>query len=118
MARHNDTGQQGEQIAAKHLTEKGYQILEQNWRHKRAEVDLICKLGDKLVFVEVKTLTSNAFGYPENSVGAKKERMLSEAADEYVHQTNHQQEVRFDIVAITLQPQVAIEHFEDAFFPS
>ena len=68
MARHNEIGKAGEQIAKNYLTERGYRILEENWRYRRAEVDLIAMDKDTLVIVEVKTRNSTAFGEIEDFV--------------------------------------------------
>ena len=71
MANHHVLGQQGEALAVTYLAEKGYQILETNWRFKRAEVDIIAKLGQVLVFIEVKTRTTDYFGSPEEFITKK-----------------------------------------------
>lgn len=119
MARHNDIGKAGEQIAYNYLKEKGYQVLEQNWRYRRAEVDLIARHGEVLVFVEVKTRSSQAFGEPEEFVSTQKENLLSSAASAYMEAINHDWEIRFDIIAVLFQSEqsYSIKHIEDAFFP-
>ena len=55
MAQHNDTGKQGEAAAMQYLQAQGYQILETNYRHQHAEIDLVTQKGKMIVFVEVKT---------------------------------------------------------------
>ena len=55
MAKHNELGKKGEEIAAQYLSEKGYEILERNWRNRHKEIDIIAKDGNELVIVEVKT---------------------------------------------------------------
>jgi len=119
MARHNEIGKTGEATARKFLENKGYAILESNWRFHRAEVDLIAKDGNVLVFVEVKTRSSDAFGKPEAFVSTRKQRFLAEAASAYMEQSGHDWEIRFDIISVLAQPagEALIEHFEDAFFP-
>lgn len=107
-------------MAARNLLKtKGYTILEANWRFHRAEVDLIAKDGEILVFVEVKTRSSDAFGKPEAFVDARKQRFLTEAASAYMEQIGHDWEIRFDVVSVLANPgrEVLLEHFEDAFFP-
>jgi len=64
MAEHNKKGEKGEQIAQNYLTYLGYIILERNWRCQKAEVDIIAKDGNFLVFVEVKCCSTNIFGEP------------------------------------------------------
>ncbi len=119
MAKHNETGKRGEEIAESLLREKGFTILETNWRHKRLEVDLIAKDGNVLVFVEVKTRSYDYFGKPEEFVDKKKERHLARAAAEYMRQTGHEWAIRFDVVSVLLKNENAweVEHIRDAFFP-
>ena len=66
------TGMIGEKIAADFLTKQGYEIIETDYRCKEGEVDIIAKDGDSLVFVEVRTKSSRAFGSPAESVTARK----------------------------------------------
>lgn len=118
MAKHNELGQLGEELAKKYIIEQGYSILEQNWRWGKGEIDLIAQKGELLLFIETKTRTTNKFGYPEEAVSTKKQNLLYEVAVEYMHQILHETEFRFDIIAITMQPTPTIKHFEDAFFPT
>ena len=119
MAKHLETGKKGEAIAAEYLIGEGFDILETNWRHRRLEVDLICMDGDTLVFVEVKTRSTNYFGEPEIFVDKKKEAHLARAAVEYTHKINHDWAIRFDVVSIILKNKNdwEIKHIKDAFFP-
>lgn len=117
MAKHNDVGNLGEQIAKKYLIDQKYTILTCNWRWGKGEIDIICQQAECLVFLEVKTLSNNHFGFPEQNVSKKKQHLMYELATEYMYQNNHEQEFRFDILAITLTPQISIKHFKDAFFP-
>lgn len=119
MASHLQTGRRGEALARIFLERKGYLILETNWRHRRAEVDLIVKDGEVLVFVEVKTRSSTAFGAPHDFVNAHKQRMLVSAAAAYMGKIGHDWEIRFDIVSVVLPNarDYRIGHLEDAFFP-
>lgn len=115
------TGKLGETMAAAYLQQKGYTIVHRNYRHRRAEVDLIALNGRLLVFVEVKTRRgTNRFGYPEEAVDHKKAALITGAAEHYVVEHDWQGDIRFDIIAIQL-PAVAaasphIHHFEDAFY--
>ena len=119
MSKHNDLGVKGEKIAQSYLKNNNYLILETNWRHGRAEIDIICKKEGILVFVEVKTRTSDYFGKPEEFVTKKKERLMFHAANEYMELVNHLWEIRFDIISILIDNSgnVDLNHFEDAFFP-
>lgn len=117
MSAHIELGNRGESLAEKYLLESGYQILERNWRFSRAEVDIIAKDAEILVFVEVKTRSSDAFGKPEESVTPKKEALLKDAASVYMEQISHDWEIRFDIISILVNGEGhSIEHFKDAFF--
>jgi putative endonuclease len=118
MAKHNEIGQFGEQKAAEFLEQKGYKILDRNWRYKRAEIDIVAMDGATLVFGEVKTRSSDLFERPESAVDEKKRRLLTRAAVAYMRKIGHEWAIRFDILAVILRgPDFYIDHFEDAFFP-
>lgn len=117
MAQHNDTGKQGEDEAARYLQQKGYEVLERNYRHQHAEIDLVAQKGKLVIFVEVKTRTSVRFGNPEAFVTYTKARLIMKAAEQYIFTKDWQHDVRFDIVAVTVLPdEVTIQHLEDAFY--
>ena len=116
MARHNELGKQGERQALQFLAQKGYTILESNWRYQKAEVDIIAQKGDILAVVEVKTRSSTDFGNPQDFVNSKKIKLLVTAIDAYVIAKDLDVDVRFDIVAIVKKGnKYAIEHLEAAF---
>jgi putative endonuclease len=119
MAEHNETGAKGEELAANFLKEKGYDILETNWKFKNLEADIIAAFKNTLVIVEVKTRSNNYFGEPEVFVNKQKQRNLIKAANEYVQKYNIGYDVRFDIVSIVMKgnPPI-INHIEDAFYAS
>lgn len=119
MAKHLETGKKGEELAVGFLEKLGYQILETNWRHRRAEIDIIAKDGEILVFIEVKTRSDDFFGNPASFVTTKKERFMSDAANVYMEQIGHDWEIRFDIVGIVMwsEERTELRHFKDAFFP-
>ncbi len=118
MAKHIDLGKIGEKLATDYLIGKGYRILEQNYRYRRSEADIICIHDDILVFVEVKSRSSDIFGNPENFVTRRKEELLYDLASHYMEEIDHQWEIRFDIISIIFHKNGinTIEHFEDAFF--
>ena len=119
MAIHNDFGKQGELLAKQFLEEKGYEILDENWTYNRAEVDLIAYKDKKIIFIEVKTRSGESFGSPDEFVDHKKQKLLSEAAEEYIYIMQHQGEIRFDIISILLHKnseKPKITHIEDAFW--
>lgn len=112
-------GQIGEQFASDYLVEMGYIILERNWRFKRAEIDIIAKNDNCLIFIEVKARSYTAFGQPEEFINAEKEGMLIDAAQRYMESINYGWEIRFDIISIILTKSLQIkkiDHFKDAFF--
>ncbi len=118
MAQHNEIGHQGEQAAADFLEKKGYKILHRNWRYRRAELDIVAMDDKTLVFVEVKTRTDYTFSLPENAVDGKKQRLMTQAAIAYMHESGHEMAIRFDILSVILRGGIFyIDHLEDAFFP-
>jgi putative endonuclease len=120
MATHNDLGRQGETLAKAHLEATGYEIMDENWVFGKAEIDLIAYKDRVIIFTEVKARTGNGFGEPEDFVDARKQRLLVEAADEYIYLMNHQGEVRFDIISVLFDRNnnYKLKHIEDAFWPS
>lgn len=119
MALHNDLGKEGESIAKRYLEDKGYEILDENWTHGKAEVDLIVYKNGIMIFVEVKSRSSVAFGEPEEFVHKAKQIQMELAANAYIELMNHQNDIRFDIIAITFikNKNYNLNHIEDAFWP-
>ena len=110
-------GQKGERMAEQFLSEKGCKIIQRNYRHKRSEVDLIIKDGQFLVFAEVKTRKSIAYGNPEEAVSEKKAQKIIEAADEYILEKKWKGPIRFDIMSIIISgDKTEIKWFKDAFY--
>lgn len=117
MAKHNELGEIGEEMATEYLLRKGYIILEKNYRYDRAEVDIIAEDKNQIVIVEVKTRTSDFFGDPQQFVTANKIKQLVKVANYYLIDNDIDMEARFDIVAILInKKQKRIEHFIDAFY--
>ena len=118
MAEHNELGKLGEDLAVQYLTDKGYEILERNWRNIHKEIDIIAKEGDDLVIVEVKARQTDEYGDPDIAVTKRKQRMLIAAANAYITRKGLDVETRFDIVSIVFKDgEPVIEHIEDAFLP-
>jgi putative endonuclease len=117
MAAHNDTGKWGEKQAAAFLLQKGFEIIEKNYRDKHLEIDLIVRKDKMLVFVEVKTRSGTGFGMPEGFVNASKARLIMKAAEQYIYDKDWHFDVRFDIISILIQQngKSNILHIEDAF---
>ncbi len=117
MATHNDFGIEGEAIAERYLTTKGYSILAKNYRFEKSEIDIIAKKENILIFVEVKARTDNRYGFPEEAISDKKKEKLMEGAEAYLLENNLQCPIRFDVIAITKSANsMEIEHIVDAFF--
>jgi putative endonuclease len=111
-------GKKGETIAKEYLLEKSYSILEENWRYLKAEIDLIAQKEGFIVFVEVKTRSSNNYGDPESFVSDKQQKMIIHAANEYIMKNDLELEARFDIISIIMSKKSeGIRHIEGAFYP-
>lgn len=118
MADHNILGKKGEAMALEMLGEKGYNILETNWRHKRDELDIIALDGNEIVIIEVKTRSTDFFGDPEESVDEQKMQRMVRAAEEYIEQNFLENECRYDIISIVIsKKETNIRHIKDAFYP-
>lgn len=119
MADHNNLGKWGEQKAAEYLQQKGYIILERDWKWQRRDLDIVALKSGVLVIVEVKTRKDDRFTLPERSVDYKKMRSISIAANSYIKLRGHYGKVRFDVISIigTDDENCHIEHIEDAFLP-
>ena len=109
----------GESLAVKHLKARGCEILAQNYRARRGEIDLIVQDGEFTVFVEVKTRRSLRFGLPQEAVTLQKQRQISKVALAYLQSHNLlDAPCRFDVIAIHLSPQLELlklEQIESAF---
>jgi putative endonuclease len=117
MAKHIQTGKLGEQLGEVFLVEKGYVMLEKNWRHSHWEVDIIASNQQVLHFIEIKTRRSKKFGMPEEKVGAKKIKNLINAAEEYLYLHPEWKRIQFDILSITLNKEKPADFFllEDVY---
>lgn len=116
MATHNEKGRVGESMACDYLREKGYAILETNWRYGKLEADIIAYGDDIIVFVEVKTRSNNTFGEPETFVDKAKQRAYVRLANHYITENKRTEEARFDIIAITTDgTTTTLNHFPNAF---
>lgn len=96
-------GDLGEAIARRYLTERGYSILETNFRSPHGEIDIVAREGDYLVFVEVKSRRSRSFGEPTESITPAKKQKLIETAQAYMQAHDGlPEEWRIDVVAIQM----------------
>ena len=111
-------GVKGEDLAVQYLKKKGFKVIERNYHCPWGEIDLIAREGDTLVFVEIKSRISSAFGLPQDAVDRFKQRKMIEVARTYLAEHHLSEEIpaRFDVVAIHLTPAgPQIELIKDAF---
>ncbi len=109
-------GRKGEDRAAAYLARQGYRILERNYTTPSGEIDVIAMEADTVVFVEVKTRTSDAFGAPELAVNTRKQQRMIRAALGYIkYKKLHQVPCRFDVVAISAGNDQGVELIRNAF---
>lgn len=109
-------GREGEDRAARFLVKQGYRILERNYSTKSGEIDLIALHDGVVVFVEVKTRTSDAYGAPELAVTPRKQQRMVKAALGYIkYKKLHQVPCRFDVVAIASEREQDVALIQNAF---
>ncbi len=118
MAEHNKKGKEGEILAAEFLQKKGYEIVATNQKFGHAEIDIIAKIGNEVVFIEVKSRTTDFFGYPEEFIDAKKIDLMGKAAERFCEDLNEAPDIRFDLISVVFKNgDSEITHVEDAFLP-
>jgi putative endonuclease len=113
-----NTGKLGEDIAHKYLKRLGYKILMRNFRIRGGEIDIIAIDGDTLVFVEVKTRSSDLFGSPEDAINYHKLRFIERAGKFFRFAKNNLPEAeRIDVIAVDVSSSKAkIRHTKNAGF--
>lgn len=118
-AAHLSLGRLGEEMAAKHLKRHGYKVLYRNFRPAHGgEIDIVCrdKRQDELVFIEVKTRSSEEFGRPFDAVDAKKRRLLIRGAMAWLRMLEMPDlTFRFDVVEVIASTPPQIHIIENAF---
>jgi len=111
-------GKYGEDVAVRHLTEAGLEIVERNWRCPEGEIDIVARDRDVLVICEVKTRSSALFGLPGEAVTYRKQERLRRLAYLWLQeQSTWMGEVRFDVVSVIRADRGAavVEHIKAAF---
>jgi len=117
MAKHNDTGHWGEDIAADYLIERGYAIVERNWHAGKYELDIIAMKDDIIVIAEVKT-RSDKNDDPLESIDNRKILNIVHAADAFIKRYGYPHQIRFDLFAIAgTRDDYSFEYLPDAFYP-
>jgi putative endonuclease len=111
MAKHLDTGREGEEMAAEWLLAQGFVILYRNWKYSYFELDVIASKDTILHFIEVKTRTTDTYGHPEEGVTAKKLERLMNAGEEFLYQYPEWKRIQYDILSIRLHRYKAPEYF-------
>ena len=112
-------GRRGEDLAHRYLQSHGYIVVARNFRTRTgsAEVDIVARKGDAVVFVEVKSRQSEEFGPPDRGVDEEKQLRIMRAASEYLRRVDVPDErARFDIINVILGGAHRLEHIEDAFY--
>ncbi|MFK7787637.1 MAG: YraN family protein [Crocinitomicaceae bacterium] len=115
---HIELGKKGEQLAVNLLKKKDHLILQQNFRYRRGEIDIISISNNQLIATEVKTRETKAFGAPFSAVSRSKQRQIISVMNAFIEQSQRTEEVRFDVISIVLEKEKReIEHIESAFYP-
>ena len=114
-----DIGKEGEDIAAKYLTEKGFEIVERNFYYSNhGEIDIVANHNNHLVFIEVKSRLNLEYGEPEYAITPKKIKQIKKIAELYLFDKEIEEvDCRFDVVAVLLEDKSnpKITHYENAF---
>jgi len=109
-------GKKGEIKAKEFLVEKGFTILETNYRNKIGEIDIIALDGNVLVFIEVKTRTGTTYGYAYEAVGIRKQKKIINVSRLYLTSKHYYNvQIRYDIIEVYLTNKIVVNHLENAF---
>ena len=109
-------GAMGEEIAKNYLIENEFSILEQNYRNKIGEIDIIAKKQNEIVFVEVKSRNNLNYGYPSEAVNIKKQFKILNTSKIYILANNlNNNKLRYDVIEVYLKNN-NINHIENAFW--
>ena len=110
-----EIGNAGEDLACKYLKSQGYEILERNKHYSKfCELDIIAKYRDTTVFVEVKTRKNDVFGTPQEAITKTKFKNIKHGVSFYLSE-NKVKKFRIDVISITLQPNLKIEHLKNVY---
>ena len=110
-------GARGEDMASAYLRKRGMSILQRNYRHGYGEIDIVAREGKTLVFVEVKTASTEDYGPPEGWVDERKQRQIAKMAAAYLQEHGiRDTDCRFDVVTVNAMNNNKINHIENAFW--
>lgn len=111
-----EKGRFGEKLAKDYLILNGYKIVETNYKNKIGEIDIIALDGEILSFIEVKSRSSNAYGYPYEAVNLKKQKKIINISMVYIKQKKLSNiQLRYDIIEVYLTNPDKINHIKNAF---
>jgi putative endonuclease len=108
----------GEEAACRFLKKQGLKILHRNFKTKGGEIDIVARLGQVVIFVEVKTRTNTNYAKPEDAVGFRKRESLKSAARNYIQENPFRDcEFRFDVISVTMTDSLKpnIDWIQNAF---
>ena len=115
---HLNLGNLGEQKAKEYLLNKGYQILDKNWKYQKYEIDIIAIDGPELVIIEVKT-RRNALISIEKTISYSQQKRIILAADAFIKLNNIDLDVRFDLILIERSlKSYKFTHCKEIFYPT
>lgn len=111
------TGDTAEHIARAYLENKGYEILDTNWRISHLELDIIARDGRELVIVEVRSRMGENFAHPSDALSPQKIKNILTAAEAWVLYHGWNGDTRFDLILVTLlgPGEYELEHYDNAF---
>ena len=118
MDSRKSVGKQGEEKACEYLSEKGFRILNRNWRTKKGEIDIIAEKDEQIIFVEVKALPSGSLETLAHELDKRKQKRITETAKRFlaINRKYNNRIVRFDVVVIDMPNFPSVYHIENAFF--
>ncbi len=112
-------GKFGEILAKNYLIRQGYGIIETNKKTSYLEIDIIANIKEKLVFIEVKTRTSNIYGAADQAISSKKLKLLKKAIILYINRAKfYTENIRLDLISVDINKRkkiANIKHYKDIF---
>lgn len=117
MNQKQELGKFGEEIATNYLKQNGYEIIQRNFKAKQGEIDIIARQKEEIIFVEVKTRKSLAYGLPIEAVNEIKQKHIYRTAQYYLYLYHLEKEfIRLDIIEIYKRDKkIKINHIKNAF---
>ncbi|MEW5819908.1 MAG: YraN family protein [Cyanobacteriota bacterium] len=118
VSKKNKIARQGELLATEYLINKGYKILQNNWRYSRTgEIDIIAQKNQEIIFVEVKTRSTTNCGEPFESIDENKQQQIYNLAEIYISKNQFPEtfSFRFDAIGVILKKIPEITHLENAY---